>query len=184
MAHPKTPFPCFFFIAVTAKKLDSIFSIFSSWEEDLGKVCFSSPEYDFSSFTSYYAKEMGEPLKKAIYFFENLKPPEYLLELKWKCYEVEKNTALPSGFRTFNLDPGYLGLSKVILSTFKDYAHRIYLGKSVFAEVTLLYRNKTFCELPWTYPDYKQLEIIETFNKAREIYRLKLKCLLTPTEEK
>ncbi len=184
MAHPKVPPPCLYFLAVTAKDLKIVTSFFSLLEDDLGKICHQSPEYEFSAFTSYYAKEMGEPLKKAIFFFEKLKPPEYLLELKYKCYEIERKTASPfSGSRTVNLDPGYLGLAKVVLSTFKDYAHRIYLGKSIFAEVTLIYKNKSFNELPWTYPDYKQPEIIEAFNQAREIYRKKLKCLLTLTEE-
>ncbi|MCS7279252.1 MAG: DUF4416 family protein [Thermodesulfobacteriaceae bacterium] len=183
MAHPKHPPPYLYFLAITAKDLSSIFSIFSFLERDLGKICHQSSEYEFSKFTSYYTKEMGEPLKKALYFFENLKPAEYLLELKYKCYDIEKSTASPSGFRTVNLDPGYLGLVKVVLSTFKDYAHRIYLGKGVFAEITLIYKDKSFRELPWTYPDYKQPEVIETFNRVREIYRKKLQCLSTPTEE-
>jgi len=29
--------------------------------------------------------------------------------------------------RTINLDPGYIGLSKLVLATTKDYSHRIYL---------------------------------------------------------
>lgn len=184
MAHPKIPPPYLYFLAVTAKDLQIVSLFFPHLEEDLGSVCYQSPEYEFSTFTSYYAKEMGEPLRKAIYFFESLKPAEYLLDLKYKCYEIERETASPSSSsRRVNLDPGYLGLAKVVLSTFKDYAHRIYLGKGIFAEITLIYKNKSFRELPWTYPDYKQPEVIEAFNQAREIYRKKLQCLLTPTEE-
>lgn len=171
MSHPKVPPPHLYFIAITGKNLNMWEKVFDILKSELGSFFLQSKIYNFSSFTSYYAKEMGEDLKKGIYFFEKLKSPEYLIELKYRCYEIEKSLAEPSGSRIVNLDPGYLGLSKIVLSTFKDYAHRIYLGKGVYAEVTLIYRNKTYVELPWTYPDYKQPEIIEVFNKARTWYK-------------
>lgn len=171
MSHPKTPSPQLYFVAITGKNLELWEKVLNILKKDLGNIILQSKIFDFSSFTSYYAKEMGENLKKGFYFFENLKPPEYLIELKHKCYKIEREFADSSGNRTVNLDPGYVGLSKIVLSTFKDYAHRIYLDKGVFAEVTLIYRNKTFTELPWTYPDYKQPEIIEIFNKARAWYK-------------
>ncbi|MCU4138408.1 MAG: hypothetical protein MW689_000197 [Thermodesulfobacteria bacterium] len=171
MSHPKTPSPQLYFVAITGKNLELWEKVLNILKKDLGNLILQSKIFDFSSFTSYYAKEMGENLKKGFYFFENLKPPEYLIELKHKCYKIEREFADFSGNRTVNLDPGYVGLSKIVLSTFKDYAHRIYLDKGVFAEVTLIYRNKTFTELPWTYPDYKQPDIIEIFNKARAWYK-------------
>ncbi|PMP65907.1 MAG: DUF4416 domain-containing protein [Thermodesulfobacterium geofontis] len=171
MSHPKIPPPQLYFVAITGRILDLWKEVLENLKSELGSFLFQSKIYDFSSFTSYYEKEMGKDLKKTIYFFEKLKPPEYLIELKYKCYEIEKSLAEPSGNRTINLDPGYLGLSKIVLSTFKDYAHRIYLGKGVYAEVTLIYKNKTYVELPWTYPDYRQPEIIEIFNKARAWYK-------------
>jgi len=176
MSHPKVPPPQLYFIAITGKDLEMWKEVLNILKPELGDPFFQSQIYDFSSFTSYYAKEMGENLKKGFYFFEKLKPPDYLIELKLKCYEIEKELADSSGNRRVNLDPGYLGLSKIVLSTFKDYAHRIYLSKGVYAEVTLIYKNKTFTELPWTYPDYKQPEIIETFNKVRDWYKEKIKC--------
>ncbi|MBO8144070.1 MAG: DUF4416 family protein [Thermodesulfobacterium sp.] len=171
MSHPKTPTSQLYFIAITGKNLDLWNKVLGTLENELGKSIFQSEIYNFSSFTSYYSKEMGEELKKSFYFFEKLKSPEYLIELKHKCYEIERKLAEPSGNRTVNIDPGYLGLSKVVLSTFKDYAHRVYLGKGVYAEVTLIFKNKTFTELPWTYPDYRQPQIIEIFNKARTWYK-------------
>jgi hypothetical protein len=174
MSHPKTPPHHLFFVALTGRVLDLWKKVLDELKSELGSVLFQSKVYDFSSFTSYYEKEMGEDLKKAIYFFERLKPPEYIVELKCKCYEIEKKFTDYSGKRMVNIDPGYLGLSKIVLSTFKDYAHRIYLGKGVYAEVTLIYKNKTYTELPWTYPDYKQTEIIEFFNTVRTWYKEKL----------
>ena len=78
--------------------------------------------------------------------------------------------------RRVNLDPGYLLLSRLVLSTFKDFAHRIYLGRGVFAEVTLIFREGSFRPLPWTYPDYAAPETIALFNKAREDYKKLLRC--------
>ncbi len=175
MSHPKIPNPNLYFVAITGKNQDIWGETIDILINILGKVIFQSKIFNFSDFTSYYAKEMGEELKKGLYFFEKLISPEYLVELKHKCYELERKFSNSLGNRTINLDPGYLGLSKVILSTFKDYAHRVYLGKGVFAEVTLIYRNKTFTPLPWTYPDYQQPEIIEIFNKARAWYKENLK---------
>ncbi len=175
MSHPKNPSPNLYFVAITGKNQEIWGKIINNFTNVLGKVIFQSKIFNFSDFTSYYAKEMGEELKKGFYFFEKLISPEYLVELKYKCYELEREFSDYSGNRIVNLDPGYLGLAKVILSTFKDYAHRVYLGKGVFAEVTLIYKNKTFIPLPWTYPDYKQFEIIETFNKVRSWYKERLR---------
>lgn len=176
MSHPESPTLKLYFIAITGKELDLWDKVVNLLESELGKPILQSQIYDFSSFTSYYSKEMGEELKKRFYFFEKLRPPEYLVELKHKCYEIERKFAKPSGQRTVNIDPGYLNLSKIILSTFKDFAHRIYLGKGVYGEVTLIFKNRTFTELPWTYPDYKQPEIIKTFNKARDWYKNYYRC--------
>ncbi len=144
------------------------------FEEELGMVALQSSYFNFSEFTDYYEEEMGEPLWKGFYAFERLKEPEFLLDLKYLCYECERKTATPEGKRTINLDPGYLTLSKVVLATFKDYSHRLYLGRSVYGEVTLFYREGTYQSFPWTYPDYKKEEVIEFFNKVRAFYKEKL----------
>ena len=77
--------------------------------------------------------------------------------------------------RIINIDPGYLDLSKLILASTKDYKHRIYLTKGIYAEVTLFYQDKTFCPWEWTYPDYKTGEYIEIFNRIRQIYAEQIK---------
>lgn len=175
MSHPKEPDPVLFFVAVITRELLLAEEIKKDLRSVLGKVILSSEPFNFSQFTTYYEKEMGGDLKKIFYFFEILKNPEFLVELKHICYKLELNHSLSSGNRQVNIDPGYLNLSKVVLATFKDFPHRIYLGKGVMAEVTLVFKNKTYTELSWTYPDYRQKMVIELFNKAREIYKQKLK---------
>lgn len=147
-----------------------------TFEENLGRIILQSFTYNFSEYTDYYEKEMGRPLWKTFFFFESLKDPSYLVELKHLCFNFERERAIEGGRRQVNLDPGYISLSKVVLSTFKDYSHRLYLGRSVYAEVTLIYREGSFQPLPWTYPDYKCERVIEFFNKARSLYKERLRA--------
>ncbi|BAU23521.1 hypothetical protein THC_1148 [Caldimicrobium thiodismutans] len=176
MSHPKKVEPVLFFIALMEREYNSFKRIKDILEKDLGMVLLQSQTFDFSKFTDYYIEEMGSPLWKTFYFFEYLKEPEFLVELKHICYSLERETADLDGKRNLNLDPGYLTLSKVVLATFKDYAHRIYLGRSVFAEVTLIYRSGGFQSLPWTYPDYKEKMTLEYFNRARALYKDRLRA--------
>ena len=65
------------------------------------------------------------------------------------------------GKRNVNIDPGYLTLANVILATTKGYSHRIYLGKGIYGEVTLLYKekDKTFVPNIFTYSDYQEKKL-------------------------
>jgi hypothetical protein len=79
--------------------------------------------------------------------------------------------------RRINLDPGYLTEAKVVLATTKDYAHRIYLGSGIFAEVALRYKEaaKSFVPLEYTYRDYEAAETIRLMNDARGRLRKRLR---------
>jgi hypothetical protein len=176
MSHPVDPSPCLYFVAITTSLPELWEKVINELKKELGKVLLYSETYNFSEFTSYYEKEMGKNLLKKFYFFEKLRNPDFLINLKHICYEIEKEFS-KEGKRKVNVDPGYITLSKLVLATFKDFSHRIYLGQNVFAEVTLIYQHKNFVELPWTYRDYKQKEVIEIFKKAREILKEKLRCL-------
>ncbi|MFN3921767.1 MAG: DUF4416 family protein [Caldimicrobium sp.] len=175
MSVPKEPEPVFFFIAVTEAEEGFFLKIKPLLEETLGMTVFQSLTYNFSEYTDYYEKEMGCPLWKTFYFFEYFKDPSFLVDLKHLTYQLERETAFEGMKRRINLDPGYLSLSKVVLSTFKDYSHRLYLGRSVYGEVTLIFRESSFQSLPWTYPDYKNEKIIEVFNKARSFYKERIR---------
>jgi len=174
MSHPQRVKPALFFLAFTTKDLNLKKEILTRLGETVGMVVLESQVYEFSKYTSYYNEEMGFPLYKTILFFEFLKDPEELVEFKHFCYKLEQEFS-QDGRRLINLDPGYLTLSKVVLSTFKDYSHRIYLGRSVFAEIEYIYKDGSYRVLPWTYPDYQELNLISSFNRAREIYKQKLR---------
>ena len=82
-------------------------------------------------------------------------------------YMIERDGAK---CRTLNLDPGYLNASRLILATAKDFSHRIYLGKGIYAEITLNFGKTGIATLPWTYPDFKTAEYQAFVIKIREAY--------------
>ena len=70
--------------------------------------------------------------------------------------------------RPLNLDPGYITPAKLVLASTKDHAHRIYLRDGIFAEVTLVYRQRKWQPLEWTYPDYRRDDYQRFFTQCRE----------------
>jgi len=133
-----------------------------------GRIDFQSEAIDFN-YTDYYEKEMGASLKRRFVSFFKLIHIQDLYRIKLCTNRIEARFLMRNG-RQVNLDPGYLDLAKLVLASTKDYAHRIYLRKGIFAEVTLNYRNNSFASNDWTYPDYRTKEYIEVFNKIRMLY--------------
>ena len=78
-------------------------------------------------------------------------------------------------YRPINLDPGYLASSKLVLASTKDYSHRTYLKKGIYAEVPLKYAKGAFEPLPWTFPDYRSKGYIDFFTETRTLYMKKLR---------
>lgn len=135
-----------------------------------GPVDLESPVWQWSH-TDYYSEEMGEDLKRKFLFFQRLINPEIIPEIKLRTIELEGQYLRDNGGRRINLDPGYLGLAKVVLVSTKDFSHRIYLRNGIYAEVTLLYSGKTYQPLPYTYPDFRTEGYIQLFREARESLR-------------
>jgi hypothetical protein len=125
--------------------------------------------FDFD-YSDYYKDEMGIELKKVFYSFEELIQPDSLADIKNKTISIESEYATDNK-RNFNLDPGYIEESKLVLASTKNFSHRIYLKDNIWAEVTLTYTNNQFKTHPWTYPDYATELASEFFKKVREIYR-------------
>lgn len=124
--------------------------------------------------THYYDKEMGNNLLRQWCIFTRLIMPDMLIQLKHKTNNIEKHYLNDSGGRRINIDPGLISLSNIVLASTKNYSHRIYLGDGIYGEVTLIYENKTFKPLAWTYPDYRETVAVEFFKKARDTVKQKL----------
>jgi hypothetical protein len=133
-----------------------------------GVIDFESQALVFTH-TDYYEKEFGKNLKRKFISFKDLALPQNLPQIKIYTNKLEKRLSI-NGLRLINIDPGYLDLSKLVLASTKDYKHRIYLDKGIYAEVTLFYQNKSFRPWDWTYPDYKTQAQITIFNQIRQIY--------------
>lgn len=141
--------------------------------EKWGEIDIEEGPFPFN-FTDYYEEEMGKNLKRKFVSFEKLYQPENVYEWKIFTNSLEEKFS-EKGKRKINLDPGYIDASKVILLSTKDFYHRIYIGKGIFAELTLYYSNKKYNYLNWTYPDYRTEEYLRFFIKMREKYMKQLK---------
>ncbi len=173
MSHPQRPKPAQLFFSVFAGREDFIEEAIKALETCLGPRDFQSPLLPFDQ-TNYYEPEFGPYLKRKFVFFKDLIPQAKIVPVKHLAYKIERRLS-HAGKRLVNIDPGYLLLERLVLVTFKNFSHRIYLGDGVYAEVTLLYQKGAFRPLPWTYPDYASPEALAIFLKARERYREKLK---------
>jgi hypothetical protein len=168
MSHPREP--------ENVKLISSLFSpddglidvVITQLAAISGAVDWVSPVINFDR-TRYYQKEMGWPLYRRFVSFENLVPPEKLVEFKLKTNEIEQQH-LVNGNRRINIDPGYISAERLILATGKNYVHRVYLSRGFYADLTLIFDKRSFTPLKWTYPDYADQAIIELFNGVRERY--------------
>lgn len=124
--------------------------------------------------TRYYEREMGWPLHRLFVSFGPLVSPESLVETKLSTNALE-GEFLMGGKRRVNIDPGYVSPERLVLATGKNYIHRIYLDKGIYADLTLLYKRGGFEALPWTYRDYAAPETLAFFTHLRRLYMEKLK---------
>jgi len=139
-----------------------------------GPVDAVSDPYDFSAISSHYDAEMGHPVMKCIASFQRLLPREEIAAVKRTAVALEERFSV-DGKRRVNLDPGLLTMENFVLSTGKNYSHRIYLGTGVWAEVTLLFtKNGEIQPLPWTYRDYLREPASSFLLSLRSRYKAKL----------
>jgi len=124
--------------------------------------------------TTYYEPEMGPALQRRMLAFKNLIHQNQLAQIKLETNTVETQF-LENGRRTVNIDPGYLLLERLVLATGKNFSHRIYIGKGIYADLTLIYRQGRFASLPWTFPDYAGTQIQRFLQRVRAKYALDLK---------
>ena len=143
------------------------------FEKYFGDIDIISSWFDFDD-TDYYYKEMGFPLFRRIIVFKDLIEQKILVKIKETTNFLEKKWKKQEK-RTINIDPGFLVLSRFVLATGKDYSHRIYLGKKIYADLTLIYKNGKYRTLDWTYPDYAHEKMINFLGKVREKYFINLK---------
>jgi hypothetical protein len=169
MGTATEPKPAKLFMSLIALKDDMLHQGMEDLRFAFGEIDFISESLPFN-FTDYYSDEMGKDLFRHFITFESLISIPLLPEIKQTTNRLEEKYSTPAGNRRINIDPGYLCLGHVILATTKGYTHRPYLREGIYADLTLIYRNKSFQPFEWTYPDYRQEEVIKLFNQFRKKY--------------
>jgi hypothetical protein len=181
MGSIRFPKPVLLFMAVFSAEPSAFDWVRKRAETEWGTLALESETFPFETFTDYYASTMGQKLPKRLWAFETLINPDMLPKIK--CLTNDWETEFKSaGFKSFgdslverplNIDPGYIDLGKLILASTKDHAHRIYLSDGIFAETTLMYTQKQWKPLPWTYPDYQSVGYQKFLTQCRDYLKSK-----------
>lgn len=142
-----------------------------------GPILMDSVLFDFTE-TQYYDATMGLRLRLQLIAFADLIAPDSLADIKRTTNDLESEFAQLVEWdvaRPLNIDPGYLSLAKWVLATTKDQAHRLYIGKSIFEEVTLRFLHGRWEPWDWTYPNYRREDYREFLARARIAYAERLR---------
>ena len=137
---------------------------------EFGKCDLESPIWPFNH-TEYYTQETGKEILKKFITVEKLIMPDKLAAIKHKTNKMEKALAAAiecEVSRPVNIDPGYIEPSKLVLASTKNFSHRIYVGKKIWAEVTLIYSKGQWKSFDYTFPDHKEERYHGFFSQTRE----------------
>jgi hypothetical protein len=154
-------------VLISGRELEG--EVLGALELEIGNLDLVSQRLAFEH-TDYYSAEMGPGLLRRMVSFRELVHPGRLVELKLRARAMEDLFRGQEGNRRVNLDPGLLGHAQLVLATHKPHAHRIYLDRGVYAELTLIFRQGSFRPLLWTYPDYASEPLLGWLHRVRELY--------------
>ena len=186
MAQPKPPQPVLLIVGMLSQDPALFDRADEALTTDYGPLACASDLLDFSE-THYYDAEMGHPLYRKFLAFAHAINPGQLPAIKHHTNRLEQDLAAanldlpPAVPRPINLDPGYIEPSKLVLATTKNYAHRIYIGDRIYAEITLLFRHGRWQPGLFTYSDYASGRYDNFLNAARQHLLEVLKSLKHPT---
>jgi len=169
MGRVRPPDPVLLFVGTLYCNESVLHDAHELLEKHFGEFLLEGPSIPWD-YSTYYHHEIGCPLLRQFLFFKTLIDPSNLADIKLKTNEIE-DTLFFDGKRRINLDPGYLTLFNIVLASTKNYAHRIYLGKGIYAEVTLIFKDGTYNPHLFTYRDYQDESYIKIFMRARSLYK-------------
>ena len=174
MSKPKPPQPVKLVVSVITGSKDLFEHVCEKLVKKFGEIDYSSDALAFD-FTDYYEKEIGKDLIRHMVSFKKLIDPGRLPQIKRFTNDLEDQFLKEGGNRSVNIDPGYIALCHFVLASCKSFTHRPYLGSGVYADLTLVFRKKTFQTLEWTFPDYASDRLIHILNGIRTNYYEQLK---------
>lgn len=179
MWNLKEPKPAKLIIGILAADHQCLHSAIETIDAKFGKTELSSNVWPFDK-TDYYKDQTGPRILRQFVSIEQLIEPAKLAKIKHKTNKLEQKLAAKLALpvpRPVNLDPGYIEPSKLVLATTKNYSHRIYIGKKMYAEVTLIFDKGNWRPLDHTYPDYKQQCYFDFFARVRNKLLEQLKSI-------
>jgi len=176
MSQPQPPHLTKLVIGLLMRQRELISPVAGDLTALFGAIDMVSPWFDFT-YTHYYAPEMGTPLFRRVLVFKELIRQRDLADIKQKTNVIERRYGR-DGRRSVNIDPGYLLRERFVLATGKNFAHRIYIGKGIYADLTLIYRKGAFEPLVWTYPDYADRPMRDYLERVRRKFVEDLKVLV------
>ena len=169
MWKTKEPNPVKLIVGILAANHQCLHTAADALSDKIGKIDFTSEVWPFEQ-TDYYKDQTGPRILRQFVSIKQLIDPGKLAKIKHQTNKLEqklaKTLALPLP-RPVNLDPGIIEPSKLVLATTKNYSHRIYIGKKMYAEVTLIFDKGRWRPQTYTYPDYKQQCYFDFFEIVR-----------------
>ena len=166
----KEPKPAKLIIGILAANRQCLHIAVEALTSKFGRTDFVSNVWQFTQ-TDYYKDQTGEHILRQFVSTEHLIAPALLAKIKHKTNKLEQKLAAKLALplpRPVNLDPGTIEPSKLVLASTKNYSHRIYIGKKMYAEVTLIFDRGHWRPFDYTYPDYKQQCYFDFFDKVRK----------------
>lgn len=137
---------------------------------ELGQTDLLSEVWPFD-LTAYYKEQAGPDILRQFVAFAELIDPGRLAGIKHLTNRLEQELATELNrpwLRPVNFDPGLIEPSKLVLASTKNFAHRIYIGDQMFAEVTMTYVRGTWETFPFTFPDFKSGRYNAFLSRVRE----------------
>jgi len=164
---PTPPPPATLVLSVLSAKWEMFWpGLIPRLEAAFGPVDFLSDPIAFDH-TDYYDRELGSPITRRILGFERPTPQDNLVDIKLATNALENDLRGEDCRRIVNLDPGLISPERLVLATGKNFTHRIYLGKGIFADLTLFYQKGDWKALPWTFQDYNSPEVRAILTELR-----------------
>ena len=177
MGQPTFPAPALLITAAFSRHEDALAWAKRKLEAEWGAIAMESPAFDFVE-TDYYEPTMGTSIKKIFWAFEKPFDAADLVDIKLAANRFEEEYAAVANLpepRPLNIDPGYLTLGKLVLASTKDFAHRIYLNRGIYAEVTLFYKHHRWQHHDCTFADYRREDYQRFFTQCREMLHERLR---------
>ncbi|MFO7726760.1 MAG: DUF4416 family protein [Desulfonatronovibrio sp.] len=169
MSSPSIPKPGKLFLSILSSRWELFRpDLLDSLEQKFGRADYLTNMIPFTE-TSYYNRELGTPVSRRLLTFTPLVELDSLANLKLITNSLEESFR-KAGNRIFNLDPGLLTLERLVLATGKNFTHRVYLSRGIWADLTLIFQRGDWQNLDWTFPDYSSEKIKTHLRTIRSRY--------------